>query len=82
MLNSQNTGIESLNLYLFYVTELAFRVTVLEKVGGFINQTAKERAIDSINDWIILKSNLNQKCKLPENALAQEIQKMKSKMLQ
>lgn len=82
ILNSQSIVIKSINLYLFYVTELAFRVTALEKVGGFIDQTAKERAIDSINDWLILENNLNQKCKLPENALAQEIQKMKSKMLQ
>lgn len=82
ILNSQSTAIKSLNLYLFYITELAFRVTALEKVGGFIDQTARERAIDSINDWLILENNLNQKCKLPENTLAQEIQKMKQKMLQ
>lgn len=82
ILNSQNTVTKSINLYLFYVTELAFRVTVLEKIGGFINQTAKVRAIDSINDWLILKNNLNEKCKLPENALAQDIEIMKARMLQ
>lgn len=81
ILNSQSTVIKSINLYLFYVTELAFRVTVLEKIGGFIDQTAKERAIDSINDWLILKNNLNQKCKLPENILEQEMRNIQSKML-
>lgn len=82
ILNSQSEVIKSLNLYLFYVTELAFRATVLEKVGGFIDQTAKERAVDSINDWLILSNKLDQKCKLPENVLAQDIQKMKAKVSQ
>lgn len=82
ILNSQSTVIKSINIYLFYVTVLAFRVTVLEKVGGFIDQRAKERAIDLINDWLILENNLSQKCKLQENVLAQGIQQMNSKILQ
>lgn len=82
ILNSQSKTVKSINLYLFYVAELAFRVTVLEKIGGYIDPKAKERAMDSINDWLILKNNLNQKCKLPENVLAQDIKIMEAKMLQ
>lgn len=81
ILKSQSTAIKSINLYLFYIIELAFRVTVLEKVGGYIDQMAKTRAIDSINDWLILKNNLKEKCKLPENALVQELQIMETSIL-
>lgn len=66
----------SLNLYLLYIAELSVRVTFLERIHGTISPKAKERAIDSINDWLILKCDFNDKCKLPENRMEQELKKV------
>ncbi|MEY8393251.1 hypothetical protein AALB64_00215 [Lachnospiraceae bacterium 45-P1] len=66
----------SLNLYLLYIAELSVRVTFLERIHGSINPKAKERAIDSINDWFILECDFSDKCKLPENQMEQEFRKV------
>jgi len=61
-----------LNLYLLYVAELAIRVTLLLRIKGVINEKAKERAVDSINDWLILRCKFKDRCKLPENRMEQD----------
>ena len=65
-----------LNTYLLYIAELSMRVTLLGKINGTIETRAKERAIDGINDWMILKSELSVMCKLPENQMKQDYQKI------
>lgn len=64
-----------LNLYLLYIVELAMRVTLLERIGGSINQKAKERAVDFINDRLILRCKLNDRCRIPENQMEQDFSK-------
>lgn len=65
-----------LNAYLLYIAELSMRVTLLGKINGTIETRAKERAIDGINDWMILKCGLSEMCKLPENQMKQDYQKL------
>ena len=49
----------NLNLYLLYIAELSVRVTLLERIHGSINPKAKERAVDSINNWLKWKLHNN-----------------------
>ncbi len=62
-----------LNFYLLCIVGLAMRITLLERIGGFINQKAKERAIDFINDRLILSCQFKDRCRLPENQMEQDL---------
>ena len=64
-----------LNFYLLCIVGLAMRITLLERIGGFINQKAKERAIDFINDRLILSCQFKDRCRLPENQREQDLNK-------
>lgn len=66
-----NKALDNLNIYLLYVIELTLRTTLLKNVGGNVKQKAVNRAIDGINDWLILQCGFSEKCALPENQIKQ-----------
>jgi hypothetical protein len=66
------------NLYAFYVLEVACRIAVLEILGITISDDIKGYVMDEHLDWIRLEKHLNEDCVLPENYLRQVIERLKS----
>lgn len=59
------------NLYAFYVLDLALRVAFLEIIGSSVDGTIKEYLLDEKLDWIRLEKHLEEDCVIPLNVLRQ-----------
>lgn len=57
--------------YFTYVIELALRIAFLKYIGCTCDEKMVENALNGINDWIILKCNLEEKCKNLINQIRQ-----------
>lgn len=67
-----------INLYAFYVLDLALRVAVLESIGATIEDSMKEYLLDENLDWIRLEKHLDEDCVIPRNSLRQMLQKLQA----
>ena len=74
---TNRTDIKSdyVNWYFIFVLELAIRLSLLEEIGGGCSDICKVTAIQEINDWIILGSDMDEECKNPQNVMKQKFQK-------
>lgn len=63
------------NLYAFYILELALRIAVLEAIGMNIPDDIKNYAMNEHLDWIKLTKHLDESCVLPRNILRQALEK-------
>lgn len=66
------------NLYVFYVLDLALRVALLETIGVTIKDEVKSYLLDESLDWIRLEKQLNEECVIPRNSLRQILQKLQT----
>lgn len=66
------------NLYAFYVLEIALRIAVLEVIGVSISEAVKNYVMDEHLDWIKLKKHLDEECVLPMNVFRQMIEKLQN----
>ncbi len=64
------------NLYAFYVLELALRVSLLETVGYCVDDNIKEYLLDENLDWIKLEKHLEENCVIPMNLFRQIMQRL------
>lgn len=64
------------NLYAFYILDLALRVSLLETIGVTVDDGIKEYLLDENLDWIRLEKHLEEDCVIPQNVLRQMIQKL------
>ncbi len=64
------------NLYAFYVLDLALRVALLEIMGVSVDDTIKQYLLDENLDWIRLERHLDEDCVIPQNILRQMIEKL------
>lgn len=62
--------------YFVYILELVIRINFLKITGIVINQDEVNYALDSINDWIIYKNDLEEECITPHYRMAQLNKKM------
>lgn len=64
------------NLYAFYVLDLALRVAFLEIIGASVDDTIKQYLLDENLDWIRLERHIDEDCVIPQNMLRQMIEKL------
>lgn len=62
--------------YFVFIFELVIRINFLKITGIVINQDAVNYALDSINDWIIYRNNLEEECITQHYRMAQLNKKM------
>lgn len=74
--NSKAVTKDYINWYFTYVVELALRIAFLKQIGCECKDELVERALDDINDWLILECDLPEKCKNPSNQMKQDFKKM------
>lgn len=81
-IDNRNTDTDSMvNLYAFYVLEVALRVTVLEIIGIQVSDKIKEYVMDQYLDWIKLEKHLDEDCVLPMNVLRQMLERLQNNEL-
>ena len=68
----------TVNLYVFYVLEVAFRVALLSAIGYTVTDNVKEYVMNEILDWIKLVKGLDEECTIPINQLRRAVMKMLS----
>jgi hypothetical protein len=66
------------NLYAFYILDLALRVSLLETIGITVDGRMKEYLLDENLDWIRLERHLEEDCVIPRNVLRQMLQRLQS----
>ena len=64
------------NLYVFYVLEVALRIAVLEAIGVIVTDEIKNYVMDEHLDWIKLEKHLDEDCVLPMNVFRQMVEKL------
>lgn len=64
------------NLYAFYVLEVALRIAVLEVIGVVVTDEIKDYVMDEHLDWIKLEKHLDEDCVLPQNVFRQMVEKL------
>lgn len=67
---------QMVNLYAFYVLEVALRIAVLETIGVSISDDIKDYVMDEHLDWIKIEKHLDIECVLPTNVLRQVLEKI------
>lgn len=67
-----------INLYVFFVLDLALRVCLLETIGATVEDDMKNYLLDEYLDWIRLEKHLNEGCVIPQNVLRQILEKMQA----
>ena len=66
------------NLYAFYILEIALRIAVLEVIGVNVSDDVKNYVMDEHLDWIKLEKHLDEDCVLPMNVFRQMIEKIQN----
>lgn len=66
------------NLYAFYVLEIALRIAVLEIIGVNVSDDVKNYVMVECLDWIKLEKHLDEDCVLPMNILRQMMEKFQN----
>ena len=66
------------NLYAFYILEIALRIAVLEVIGVNVSDDVKNYVMDEHLDWIKLEKHLDEDCVLPMNVFRQMIEKLQN----
>jgi hypothetical protein len=64
------------NMYAFYVLEVALRIAVLEVIGVNVSDDIKNYVMDEHLDWIKLEQHLDEECVLPVNVFRQMVEKL------
>lgn len=79
-INNPDTETDNMvNLYAFYVLEIALRIAVLEVIGVNVSDAVKNYVMDEYLDWIKLEKHLDEDCVLPINIFWQIIEKFKNR---
>lgn len=66
------------NLYAFYVLEIALRIAVLEVIGVNVSNNIKNYVMDEHLDWIKLEKHIDEECALPMNIFRQMVEKLQN----
>lgn len=78
-INSPDTETDNMvNLYAFYVLEIALRIAVLEVIGVTVSDDVKNYVMDEHLDWIKLEKHLDEDCVLPMNVFQQMMEKLQN----
>lgn len=78
-INSHDTETDNMvNLYAFYVLEIALRIAVLEVIGVTVSDDVKNYVMDEHLDWIKLEKHLDEDCVLPMNVFQQMMEKLQN----
>ena len=78
-INNPDTETDNMvNLYLFYVLEIALRIAALEVIGVNVSDDVKNYVMDEHLDWIKLEKHLDEDCVLPMNVFRQMIEKLQN----
>jgi len=78
-INNPDTETDNMvNLYAFYVLEIALRIAVLEVIGVNVSDDVKNYVMDEHLDWIKLEKHLDEDCVLPMNVFRQMIEKLQN----
>ena len=78
-INNPNTETDNMvNLYAFYILEIALRIAVLEVIGVNVSDDVKNYVMDEHLDWIKLEKHLDEDCVLPMNVFRQMIEKLQN----
>ena len=76
-ISNQDTETDNMvNLYAFYILEVALRIAVLETIGVNISDEIKNYVMDEHLDWIKLEKHLDEDCVLPMNVFRQMMEKL------
>lgn len=65
-------------LYVFYILNLALRISLLKVIGDPIEEKIKEYLLEENLDWIRLEKHLEEDCVIPRNRLKQILEKLQS----
>lgn len=71
-----------INLYVFYVLDLALRTAVLEMIGFEVDDEVKDYLLDENLDWIRLSKNIGEDCVIPRNRLEQVLRKFQNNKME
>jgi len=78
-INNPDTETDNMvNLYAFYVLEIALRIAVLEVIGVTVSDDVKNYVMDEHLDWIKLEKHLDEDCVLPMNVFRQMMEKLQN----
>lgn len=66
---------DHMNLYFTYVIEIAMRIAILKRIGCDCPTELIEKALDTVNDWVILECDIQVDCKNPKNKIIQQLRK-------
>lgn len=78
-INNPDTETDNMvNLYAFYILEIALRIAVLEVIGVNVSDDVKNYVMDEHLDWIKLEKHLDEDCVLPMNVFRQMIEKLQN----
>lgn len=78
-INNPDTETDNMvNLYAFYILEIALRIAVLEVIGVNVSDDVKNYVMDEHLDWIKLEKHLDEDCVLPMNIFRQMIEKLQN----
>lgn len=79
-ISDPNTKTDNMvNLYAFYILDLALRISLLEMIGNPVHERIKEYLLDFNLDWIRLEKHLEEECVIPQNMLRQMLEKLKNR---
>lgn len=78
-ISDPNTDTDNMvNLYVFYILDLALRIGVLETIGVTVEDQIKIYLLNENLDWIRLQKHLNEECVIPQNAIKQILIKLQA----
>lgn len=61
----------TINLYVFYVLELALRTAILETIGFQVTKEVKDYLLDENLNWIRIQKDIDEDCQISQNRIKQ-----------
>ncbi len=72
----------TINLYVFYVLELALRTAILETIGFQVTKEVKDYLLDENLDWIRIQKDIDEDCQISQNRIKQILIRLEKEQLE
>ena len=66
----------TINLYVFYVLELALRTAILETIGFYVTEEVRSYLLDENLDWIRIQKDIDEDCQITQNRIKQILRRL------
>lgn len=66
----------TINLYVFYVLELALRTAILETIGFYVTDEVRSYLLDENLDWIRIQKDIDEDCQIAQNRIKQILRRL------